>query len=177
MIFCFFFALSVSDDEEVLYGRPAKFHILSYDPATIHGKGGDILTLGLDSNLSSLVFCRFGDKVVSGKKLNDSAIQCTSPRIVEEEIRVSVSIDKYKWSKPIAITVIREPTDYRKLLLIATIVVSFLIYAIYNVFLGKKKRKIGKKKKRSIQDPLAEDSKAKKTTSHTRRRVKDSTLL
>ena len=163
---CFYFflqnILSVSSHtyEGISEKKPriTKFSIKTFSPKTIQGKGGDLVTITIDKNISSLVFCKFGDKEVPGKKIEDFQISCVSPRIQYSEVLLSVSEDKAKWSLPVTLSVIPD-TENSNISFYVVICLAFcgISYSAKKILFGKKKRKLHKKKKvkrSTLETPL-----------------------
>ena len=128
------------------------------------------MTISIDKNISSLVFCRFGDKELQGKKIDDFTLTCVTPRIQYSEVLLSVSEDKSKWSLPVTVSVIPESnSSVVSFLLIIGFVIVGISLASRSIF-GKKKRKTHKKrrvKKEVLDEPFDGKKRTKKRKQNT----------
>ena len=155
LIFFFFFLQNILSSNTHTHegisekkSKLTKFSIRSFSPKTIQGKGGDLVTIIIDKNISSLVFCKFGDKEVSGKKIDDFQIACASPRIQYSEVLLSISEDKAKWSLPVTISVIPDNDNSSlSFIIVVGLAILGISYSAKKILFGKKKRRLHKKKK------------------------------
>ena len=146
--------------------KTTKFSIKSFSPKVIQASGGELVTITIDKNISSLVFCKFGDKEVTGKKIGDYEISCLSPRIQYSEVLLSVSEDKSKWSLPVTLSVTGDGTSSSiSFLIVLFFAILGISYSTKTILFGKKKKKTHKKKRAkrgTLQEPLDGKKKIRK---------------
>lgn len=142
--------------------KPKKsgFLITHVSLGQVKSKGGEKVIVSIDYNFSGLCFCKFGERTVYGKQLNETTLECKAPALHPGMTKLSVSMDKSKWCLPVDIEVIdNSDTDRYKLGIVMIVVLMF--FGLCGLFFwnkGFRKRKLQKMQKKHT--PLIESVKS-----------------
>ena len=123
----------------------AKFNIIEISSYLISPQGGDLLKIIIDQTLTGMIFCKFGDRIISAKKIENNIIFCRTPPLLSGLINFSISIDKIKWCNSITLTVLEEDINSNRFKLGIIIFVFLILLITFSRLLwvkGSRKRKL-----------------------------------
>ena len=171
-------AESVTDKTEVTKQqvKPAKFRIISISKAELSGKGGDAIQVVLSTNISELVFARFGaesENIITGSKINETTCSFPVPRMQPGVYDLSISFNQKKWTEPERIIIIDEESKLPKLILgcFLICIMIFLAFTAKSLWAkGRRKRKLDRLKNKKASPLVSNNFPSNERSIHHRNR-------